>query len=350
MGLTVIAAQSVQAFVRLWRTRSIKEARTLFTTGLGLGVAFLPWVFVVLNQAGKLAEKTQQPLPGARDFFVLQLTFTGGVSAFRVFGFLSAIIIVATFGLLSVVGIGGWILRQYHSSKFSDFSDNLIRDLSTDQGTIPIAFVWFSVPIVLQFGFAYIIPRTFDYHHMIMSIVPLFLLVTFGAITLSDDELLPVRTDAVFAVLVCILIGASALGISAGYASNPHPDWEEGATYVDNKAPSGAVIAFDASLIQRQFTYYSDRETQFELYGYPESSPLIHGQESWPGIRSVDGKSDEVWFLASHASNEQDFVSMMNGAYTIAEKRDFGGLVVYRFVEEKTPQSVVNQTTTQSDY
>lgn len=329
MGLTVIAAQTVQAFARLWRTQSAEEARTLFTTDLGLGVVFLPWVFVVLNQASKLAEKPQRPLPGVTDFFGLQLTLTGGYPAFGVFGILSA------------VGIGGWIMRRYCGENFSNVSGNLMRDLSTNEGTISMAVVWFSVPIVLQFGFAYIIPRTFDYRHMIMSIVPLFLLVTFGAITLSDDDLLPVRTDAVFVVLVCLLVGVSVLGISAGYASDPHPDWEEGVTYVDNRAPSGAAVAFDSSLIQSQFTYYSDRGTEFELYGYPESSPLIRGQKSWPGIGSVDAESDEVWFLASHASNEREFISTMNDTHALAEKRNFDGLIVYRFVEENTSQPAV---------
>lgn len=339
MGLTVIAAQAVQAFARLWQTRSADEARKLLTPSLGLGVAFLPWVFVVLNQAAKLAEKPQQPLPGVIDFLYLQVTFTGGGPVSAVFGILPAIGIVATFGILSAVGIVIWAIQYLDDKNIDKVPSKLMHELSASEGTVPIAVVWFSVPIVLQFGFAYIIPRTFDYRHMIMSIVPLFLLVTFGAITLSDWEFPSVRSDAVFAVLVCLLIGASALAVSAGYAYDPRPDWEEGAAYVDERASSGATIAFDSSLIQRQFTYYSDRETEFELYGYPESSELVRGQKSWPGLGAVDTESDEIWFLASHASNERDFISTMNGTYVLAEKRNFDGLVVYRFVEETASRS-----------
>jgi uncharacterized membrane protein len=321
MALTVLAAQNAQYISRLWANKSFSNTKKWIGGQLTVGLTFIPWIWVVIEQAGKLSDKAQPPLPGVIDLIVLQHHFAG-----------KSLIATSIFGFLFILGIIRWSVRQkeVRTGDIRILSNQLISDLRSNSGTLPIAFVWYTVPIILQFGFAYIIPRSFDYRHIIMSLPPLILIITFGISSINTFSINFKYRKYIPIAVALILVFSSIPAIGLIQSGNIHPNWEEGTDFVEQNANNDATIVFDAGIIQRQFTYYSDSDSQYTMYAYRSSHPLLPEQSLINSTNQINS-DDQVWFITSHERHKSEFIQGINQTHELTLERDFNGLGIRRF-------------------
>jgi uncharacterized membrane protein len=315
MGLTVIAAQGIQFLLRNYNNRDYNEIVDWTKMQVIAGIAFLPWFWIVINQANKLLQK-EQPNIGFEQAFGVPFYLSGGLPTVVIFGIL---------GILATV----YHFRNYISTKISpkELWLKILEDGSSSEGNFLIALIWFSVPLALQLSFVPMIPRTFDYRHFIMCLPPLLIIVNYGLEDIKKYSS-KINIKHIYYLALMITFASMTFSLANYYTTSDNPNWEEGVKYFESQADDNAIIVFDASMVQRQFTYYAENDS-YRIYGYNGTHPLLETQKKWPGIQTFQNQT--IWLFTSHSRNKQDFLSKSKQTHNIEISKNYNGLEIRKF-------------------
>jgi len=323
-AMFLVAAQ-LAFFAILVSLRAVPHAvvrRWLLGTLLFV-VLVAPWVVLFTNQVRKVYENPWLPAPGRRNVVVLLTEYSGSRTAITV-----ALLLIAT---------GAWRARRARHDGASP--DAPARTSLTRNGRNSLLCLCvLVVPVVLSFGYSYLVTPIYGEKYLISSSIPYYFLVAAGAAWLwhptapglaasrpvaldlvAPDRVSPGRLSlgrgAVLA-LSTVVLGTSGVRI-AGYFERVDKDqWREATAYVDARAETGDLILFSAGFtLENGFSYYDRRHDLVEAPfppGSSEVSPAITPADAGL-LESATAGHERVWLVSAHS---RDTTGVISGTLT----------------------------------
>jgi len=297
----------------LFRRPSRPSLRDWIFLQLWLGLLFLPWLPVLLNQIWNFQEGFRREVPRLETIFSTFGRFAGSRGL---------VIFLLCFTFLAL-----WPRRE--TAKTGDeASCTLARaSLLCKPPDLYLLGLWLLVPILLSFSISQYSAPIYKYRCLIGSSFAWYLLAAFGIRRLPYPAF---RILAVAGITILSFVAASGY-----YRQIQKEQWREAAAYVDTIAKPGDLILFHAGYSQRPFNYYS-RRSDLPQKPFPPIISAKSGPPSPLDLSSlIDGHS-RVWLIVSHSHDQQGVgVKAMMQACRLLQQRSFKGIQVYLFEPQR---------------
>lgn len=258
--------------------KKITIKKTLFGmfSFFAIGLAFLPWVSVVLNQLlfHKLnwIDETTIYLIAT---LINRLIIGPGV-----------IFLPKVLNLFLFISFILFILYGLRKSR---------KNLPESYSFILLLILWIIIPIFL-ITFLSIIYPIFQFKQLIIILVPILATTVF--------LILHVFNKKIAILILCCLLGVNFLSSIYQHFSITKDDWRGLTDFIEQNYNSDDVIYFNTSASQLGFTLY--QKTNVQIIGFPQEYDVIKGgwnrnetnlEDEIKNLKNVNKKFERIWYV-----------------------------------------------------
>lgn len=315
-SLFILAAQNLfflsllilsrETFKRTWKRWLLAQ--------VVLGVLFLPWVSVLMQQVSRVEE----------GFWIPRLPASAILDTLRIYAGSTALTWVF-FPLVALALIVGWKVGGKGSETASSRESSEIA--LDNRSKISLLSLWLVCPILLPFILSQISVPIFLPKYTIPASLAFTILVAYG--------LRSVRIHQLQMVLILLILGFSMVFLRIFYKTLRKDAWRDAVANVNKLARTKDLILFNQQSGYSPFDYYLRRNDLIEK-PFPDYSSVLTVDNVAELLKpEVEGR-ERVWLVLSHQGILSPLIAeQLKQWYTVADHRVDPGVETYLFEKKR---------------
>ena len=310
-GAIIVLAQAMVVLLVTARSQEWEVIRRWMPRFVAIGVAFLPWIAILVRQFSRGAASSSNPPATLNDLAVAGELMLG-----------SGLLISACLALLAMMSV---IIPSLVS--ISDPSKSVFSVL-TNPRTALLVF-WVGLSLAVPFSLSHVGSTAFYSRYALLGAPAAFILATLGW------QEIKTRQRTIGYMLLCVVLIASVANVAgyydAGMDQREVEAWDEAAAFIDSQPTQNVPIIYDGAYVQVPFEIYSDE--QHQDIGYPDTYRKTDQFVEQSGYQpAVLADTDRVWVVFSHSQNRQELrAELKSQGFSTVETQSFEGVTIYQY-------------------
>ncbi len=334
----------------VWRVRSNATLiKPLVISALVIALVIAPFVVLKISQGGDLERDYLRQLSSAELYKLLLVWLPSGNTLRTVFpyGSFSELVkqpwpyflIDAFFAILLLRGLLIMGRRARGDGWMSPVTDPAITEPAR------LILLWFIVPLLFTYAGSLVF-RHFYIERNLLVILPPFLLLLVAGADIGASRWARVLASAGLVVLaIAATVSLNYLKTDQWTVYKYKPDWRSLALYFSNEVKTSGALRILVTNPTNEIDYYSRHIMLAEDPANPTTYPLVTtpcGADNAKLPEIIVGNGWSPFYLVHNPTWYQcwdDAFKAISGApqFTLVEKREFKGLIVYKFKTVKIP-------------
>jgi 4-amino-4-deoxy-L-arabinose transferase-like glycosyltransferase len=278
-GLLIILAQNIYMFTLYLLKKNMYEPSTArwWRLQVVLGILYLPWLFILLNQVISIQDGFWIPQPSLKALLDTFIKYAGSRQTFLLFSALTVIGLIPSLFFRT--------RRQTGEKADKKYSSNL-----SPYKSISLLTVWMLTPILLPFVVSQVSAPIYETRYTIAASLPFYILAARGIEQLTFKYLK--------LGIILIIIIFSLGNIQEYFTKIDKQQWREAAFFIERHAKKDDVVLLSPDYtLKKIFNYYSKRSDLNKKPIKIESKEM--NEEEKRNFGSVVKGYDVVWLVTS---------------------------------------------------